>query len=83
MIRPLESTSNPIREYFLGHLLSFEGKQLLSNLRGVDCRVGFEIEMDSGSFRYVLVLSDGAIATVHENWEIPPEIVYRTRDDTF
>lgn len=83
MILPLGSASIPIREYFLGHLLGFEGEQLLSNLRGVDCRVGFEIEMHSGSLRYVLVLSDGVIATVHENWEIQPEIVYLTDDETF
>ncbi|MCA9410002.1 MAG: hypothetical protein KC944_02245 [Candidatus Omnitrophica bacterium] len=83
MIRPTNHQSGPIQEYFLNHLLRFKGENLLSNLRGIDCSVGFEIEAEPDNQRFLLVLKDGAIESVTEGWQEAPQIVYRTGEETF
>jgi alpha/beta superfamily hydrolase/putative sterol carrier protein len=83
MICPNEPDPSSIQEYFLGHLHKFKGETLLSNLKGVDCQVGFEIETGSATLRFVLVLVDGAIEEVTQDWEKRPEIVYITNGETF
>jgi alpha/beta superfamily hydrolase/putative sterol carrier protein len=72
-----------VRDYFLGYLLSFKGEALLSRLRGIDIRVGFNIESQRENSHFLLTLVDGAIEEVEENQGALADIVYHTEEETF